>query len=322
TEQDAQNTTPFFEKVTTVLLQERDEPHQDTLITTYEQIDEEKEPELLAEASPIPSIRSLPSEPLSRLPQEPVWLQQIPAALQTQDADPAFEEIVDALGSDELQIVEVLSTLKRSFWSPLKTLISSCNPHGIFPFATSLHIQSIQNSAQSTTTELVHSIVSIYSQKLEDISQIHALHEEVKQRYHLGEKRRERLFGDIQTPFREYTERLEALILVHQQFLTWMEEHEELLLQTKALLAPSLIDTLLLVEEPSGIEMAWKMWLEALKQAKQDQHLRNVKLYEQWTLCIEQFIVQFEPTYTAILHRILEVWMDKLLPPLKALAQY
>ena len=39
----------------------------------------------------------------------------------------------------------------------------------------------------------------------------------------------------------------------------------------------------------------------------------------QIVLALEQFISQFEPTYSAILNRILEIWTDKLLPPLEAL---
>ena len=248
------------------------------------------------------------------------WLNRTLSDEEKQDSDPAFEELVETLETEELQMFEVLSTVKRMFWSPLRDLARGCSNENIIAFLHSVDVAPIRMAIRETAQEVVEAMADIYAQKLDEIADERNLDASIRVQYILDSERRERILGDIRNPFREFVERLERLDQARDEVLMLLNDQISAQLnKQRIMLSPSLLEYTQRVEEARGIEGAWQLWCDALKQGMALYTEEAPEETEQLLQSMEQFISQFEPTYGAILNRILEIWTDKLIPPLEAL---
>ncbi len=228
--------------------------------------------------------------------------------------------MIESLEVDELRMVEVLSAVKRMFWSKLRDLSSQCSNENVIAFLHSLDLSPIRMTLRETAQQVVEEIAEVYAQKLDEIADARQLDVASRVPYILDPERRDRIASDIRTPFREFVERLERLDQARDSMLLLLNDQiSAQLSRQKPLLSASLLHKLQRAEEPRSIETAWALWLEALKRAMTLYQAEAPEETAQMVLALEQFISQFEPTYSAILNRILEIWTDKLLPPLEAL---
>ncbi len=250
-----------------------------------------------------------------------VWLGQwIGEESQWSDEDPTFEVMIETLEVDELRMVEVLSAVKQMFWSKLRDLSRQCSNENVIAFLHSLDLSSIRMAIRETAQEVAEEIGEVYAQKLDELADARQLDMASRMKYILEQEHRDRIAGDIRTPFREFVERLERLDQARDSMLFLLNDQiSAQLSRQKPLLSNALLEKLNQAEEPRGIELAWGLWLEALKRAMALYQAEAPEETAQLSLALEQFISQFDPTYSAILNRILEIWTDKLLPPLEAL---
>ncbi|MCB9637740.1 MAG: Lrp/AsnC ligand binding domain-containing protein [Myxococcales bacterium] len=288
-------------------------------------VDDQEPGTLVASAPQVPaqgpaSVDSTnPGTPLSAL--RSVWLHEPLQKIDEEtDEDPTFEVMIETLEVDELRMVEVLGTVKRMFWSKLRDLSRQCSNENVIAFLHSLDLSPVRMAIRETSQEVVEAIADVYAQRLDEVADARQLDVSVQVQYILDQERRERILGDIRTPFREFVERLERLDQARDEMLLLLNDQiSAQLSQQKPLLAAELLGKLGSFEEPGGIEMAWSLWLEALKRAMTLYQEEAPEESAQLVEAMEQFISQFEPTYSAILNRILEIWTDKLLPPLEDL---
>jgi len=273
------------------------------------------------EPPPLPSVDSTNPGVLLSSVDASAWLTQGPTEPNAwTDEDPTFEVMIETLEVDELRMVEVLSAVKRMFWSKLRDLSSQCSNENVIAFLHSLDLSPIRMTLRETAQQVVDEIAEVYAQKLDEIADARQLDLASRVPYILDQERRDRITSDIRTPFREFVERLERLDQARDGMLLLLNDQiSAQLSRQKPLLSASLLHKLQRVEEPRSIETAWALWLEALKRAMTLYQAEAPDETTQIVLALEQFISQFEPTYSAILNRILEIWTDKLLPPLEAL---
>jgi hypothetical protein len=136
----------------------------------------------------------------------------------------------------------------------------------------------------------------------------------------LSDKERELLIAELRNPFREYVERLEHLDQNAECLILKIEQMP--VSQRTKLLSPILpINLKRLLDqrtEARGIESAWRSLLACLRDNALPPHAPVIEI-EELQKAMEQFFSQLEPTYSVVLYRIIELWSDRLLSPIKHL---
>jgi hypothetical protein len=239
-----------------------------------------------------------------------------------EDADIVFEDMVQSLEVEEFQVMEVLGTAKRMFWAPLKDTAQQTAFENIVAFLHSLDLSPIRRALMEMGKTISQDIGNVYSNHLDELTRNGDLTADEQALYHLSAVQKEHIQGDIRSPFREFIERLEQLDQAQEQILNLLHEHISTQLgRLPPLLDAELLDKLDQVEEAQGIEASWRVLLAAMQAGLAYYQNEAADEVAQLTDAMEQFISQFEPTYTALLNRVIEVWSDRLMPPLQAITQ-
>ena len=237
------------------------------------------------------------------------------------DADLIFEDVLQSLEGEEYKVVEILSHIKRLFWTPLQETLQGGKFENIVAFLHSINLTPIRRAIRETAQQTLTSISDIYGQELESVADETGLTDGEKQLYQLTGEREERLLGDLRMPFREFVERLEQLDTALDEMLNVLtEEVSAKIGHQRPLLALPIVEKIGSIEEATGIESSWNIVLEASRLGLTSYAAEAPDEVQAFEHAMEQFISQFGPTYSAILVRVLEIWSDRLMPPLKAIS--
>jgi hypothetical protein len=303
-----QNVTPVDTPLSqneTSLYSSQNETLQETMASTEEAIEDDSDSTLHIQRPPAAQrslVRDLPPFP--------------------EDADIVFEDMVQSLEVEEFQVMEVLGTAKRMFWAPLKDTAQQTAFENIVAFLHSLDLSPIRRALMEMGKTISQDIGNVYSNHLDELTRNGDLTADEQALYHLSAVQKEHIQGDIRSPFREFIERLEQLDQAQEQILNLLHEHISTQLgRLPPLLDAELLDKLDQVEEAQGIEASWRVLLAAMQAGLAYYQNEAADEVAQLTDAMEQFISQFEPTYTALLNRVIEVWSDRLMPPLQAITQ-
>lgn len=237
-----------------------------------------------------------------------------------EDTDLVFEEMVQSLEMDEFAVMEVLGTAKKMFWAPLRNTTLQVANENIVAFLHTLDLSLIRGAILEMGRTLSTDISSVYHSHLSNLESSGSLTSDERVLYDLNPSQQERILSDIRSPFREYVERLEQLDQAKEMLLHLLHEH----ISAQLGRLPPLLDSALKVrldamEEAQGIEQSWKALLEVMRAGLSYYKEEAQEEVEHLLDAMEQFLSQFEPTYTALLNRIIEVWSDRLMPPLQAI---
>jgi hypothetical protein len=214
--------------------------------------------------------------------------------------DPIFEELMQGLEDQEFQLCEVLSAVRRSFWEPVRTAFLQLDTRNLQKMLRSMDLSPMRRSIRDMVSDVGASLFATYHQLLEDLA--------------------ERGIAELRNPFREYVERLEHLDQNAECLILKIEQMP--VSQRTKLLSPILpINLKRLLDqrtEARGIESAWRSLLACLRDNALPPHAPVIEI-EELQKAMEQFFSQLEPTYSVVLYRIIELWSDRLLSPIKHL---
>lgn len=277
-----------------------------------------------APSSPQPAYETTPGEVLEstvhikRPPEDQrALLKALPFAIE--DTDLVFEDMVQTLEIDEFAVMEVLGTAKRLFWNPLRNTTLQLAYENIIAYLHTIDLSPVRRAVPLVAKQVCADLVSVYEQQVEELLQGKDPTPEDQARYQLDPAQQERILGDIRSPFREYIERLEQLDQAQEEMLHVLHERISMQLgRLPPLLAPELKEQLDQMEDAQGIEGIWRVQLEVTRIGLAYYKDEAEQEINQLLNAMEQFLAQFEPTYTALLNRIIEVWSDHLMPSLKA----
>lgn len=234
------------------------------------------------------------------------------------DADLVFEEIVQELEGDDFKIFEVLSTIRREFWAPLRSAFQVLEARSLKKVLLTLDLAPMRRSIRESIRDVGVSLFQTYEAYVDETAASLGISDEQKSYLMLESKERELLLGELRSPFREYIERLEHL----DEARDFLQEQMAALSasQRSRLLAPLLSSTtkrrLEQHQEAKGIEAAWRVLHEEIGKFAGKQTVLTEEFGE-FLDAMDQFLSQLEPTYTAILNRIVEVWSDRLVATLE-----
>ena len=138
--------------------------------------------------------------------------------------------------------------------------------------------------------------------------------------YQLNPKQREHAFATLRSPFREYIDRLEHFDLLLESTQEKMDEMTPSARKKmeRSLCSQALEEQLKSFEQAQGLEKAWRCFQE---KAQKNVAILDSSIEEMDELmeAMEKFLSQLEPTYSAILYRVLDLWEEHLMGPVKPL---
>ncbi len=234
------------------------------------------------------------------------------------DADLVFEEIVQELEGDDFKIFEVLSTVRREFWAPLRSAFHDLEARSIKKVLQTLDLSPMRRSVRESIRDVGVSLFLTYEEYVNETAESLGISEEQMSYLMLESKERELLLGELRSPFREYIERLESLdeardLLQEQMASLSVSQRSRVL---SPLLSSTVKRRLEQHQEARGIEAAWRVLHEEIGRFASRQTILKDE-FQEFVLAMEQFLSQLEPTYSAILNRIVEVWSDRLVATLE-----
>jgi len=233
------------------------------------------------------------------------------------DADLVLEDVMQSLEPEEFKMMEVLGNAKRMFWGPLKDVIPFEKSESLGEFLEYWNLSPIRLAIRETAHQLVAVIASIYHQELEEHAGSSSLPPAEIDALRLDSQRQANLLTIIRNPFREFIERLEQLDQAKDALLhslkedAALSEHRE-----QTLFLQDIAKELEQLEEAQGIETIWSLLLDSIKKGMSGLSGEVAEEVEEMGRTMEAFSSQFEPTYSAILDRILEIWSEQLTPSL------
>ncbi|TNE52145.1 MAG: hypothetical protein EP343_01740 [Deltaproteobacteria bacterium] len=234
------------------------------------------------------------------------------------DADLVFEEIVQELEGDDFKIFEVLSTVRREFWAPLRAAFHDLEARSIKKVLQTLDLSPMRRSVRESIRDVGVSLFQTYEEYVNETAEFLGISDEQKSYLMLESKERELLLGELRSPFREYIERLESLDeardLLQEQIASLSASQRSRILSP--LLSSAMKRRLEQHQEARGIEAAWRVLHEEIGRFASKQTILKDE-FQEFVLAMEQFLSQLEPTYSAILNRIVEVWGDRLVATLE-----
>ncbi len=219
------------------------------------------------------------------------------------EGDPVFEELVQSLADEELVLLEIFGPLKKFFWRPIEEVIERINFSTIPEVIQTLELQPIRKSIRILIEETFLKLSELYERESSGSAEKPESFESLVK-------------IELKLPLREYIERLEQFDNSREKVLSFFSSLDVNSLSPwlKPLLSEELGAQLKSYTEAKGIEFAWKTLVRALESLGENSSLQLPESYEEFISDAQNFISQFEPTYSAFLSKVIELWADKLSP--------